>query len=226
MEQQTTILDIPLFPLELVLYPGMTLPLHIFEARYRRMVGHCLEQDGPFGVVLSGAGDEATPRAVGTVAQIVKSMRMADGRYNLITRGASRFQVLESGPHRSGYLTARVGLLTEAEHDRGRLAALQASVQRRFTRFIGDYARLTGSTLEPFGFPDDPTGVSYFVASHLPIELSEKQRLLEAPSTDARLTGEQRILGRERDILRLFATARAPYEPEEVEEYRIVLSPN
>jgi Lon protease-like protein len=226
MEQRTTILDLPLFPLELVLYPGMTLPLHIFEDRYKLMIGRCLAQENPFGVVLAEGGDEGAPRAVGTVAQIVKSVQMADGCYNLITQGASRFRVLERGRQPAGYLTARVELLTEEEEDRGRLAALGAGVQRRFAAFIGDYARLAGKELDPIAFPDDPTGVSYFVASHLPLELGEKQRLLEAPSTDARLADERRILARERDILRLFATARAPYEPDEVEEFRVVLSPN
>ena len=118
MGQQATILDIPLFPLNTVLFPGMTLPLHIFEDRYKRMIAVCLEQGRSFGVVLikSGAevGGEAIPYDVGTVARIVQAVPMADGRYNILTQGAARFQVLESR-YQSGYLTARVELLDEEE---------------------------------------------------------------------------------------------------------------
>jgi len=230
MEQRTTIVNLPLFPLGLVLFPGQSLPLHIFEERYKRMIGRCLAEDRSFGIVLLRGG-QTTPCEIGTVAQIVDHARMADGRYNIVTRGTSRFQVLESRPEPSGYLTARVELLEEDEGDTARLAGLQAAVQRRFEALVAELAKLTGSQTEPIAFPPDPTAVSYFVASHLPvIEDWEQQHLLEASSTDLRLALERRILGRECDVLRRFATARAPYEPvdgaPENEGDRIIISPN
>ena len=232
MDRQATILDIPLFPLTAVLFPGMTLPLYIFEERYKRMIGLCLEQGHAFGVVLIKTVQEVgseTPYDVGTVARIVKSAQLADGCYNIVTQGAARFQILESS-YQSGYLTGRVEILGEEEHDVHRLAELQAAVQRRFQRFVGELAELAKSEMQPITFPDSPTAISYFVASHLPIDQWEKQRLLEATSTDVRLLEERRILGRERDLLRLFAMARPSYETGEDEGGgdggRVLFSPN
>lgn len=234
MEHRATIQDIPLFPLDMVLYPGMPQALHIFETRYRRMVARCLEEGIAFGIVAvrPGGGDgEVAPYEVGTLARIVNYVKMADGRYNLITVGAERFQILESGRHRAGYLTARVELLDEEEHDARGLAELRAVVQGRFERYIGEYAGVTGGELKPITFPIDPTAASYFVATHLPLDTWEKQRLLEASSTDVRLLEERRIIGRERDILRRFANARAPYEDipgpdSDPDNVRTLISPN
>jgi Lon protease-like protein len=229
MDRQTTTLDIPLFPLRTVLFPGMTLPLHIFEERYKRMIGLCLEQRRSFGVVLikSGpeVGGEAVPYDVGTVARIINAVPMADGCFNIITQGAARFQVLESR-HQAGYLTARVELLEEEEVDARQLAEQQAEVQQRFEQLVEELSKLTERALEPFDFPPGPTATSYFVAANLPVDAWEKQRLLEATSTDLRLTVERRILRRERDMLRRFATARPPYAPDEDEDNPPRLSPN
>lgn len=222
-------LDIPLFPLNTVLFPGMPLPLHIFEERYKRMIALCLEQRRSFGVVLirSGqeVGGEAIPYEVGTVARILNAVPMADGCYNIITQGAARFQVLESSAQ-AGYLTARVELLQEEELDPRHLAEQQTVVRARFAEFVKELSALTSTPLEPIQFPAGPTAASYFVAANLPLDPWEKQRLLEASSTDVRLAEERRILGRERALLRRFATAEPPYPTGEDEQGRLRLSPN
>ena len=91
--------ELPLFPLNLVLFPGMPLPLHIFEERYKKMIGDCLDSRSPFGVVLIREGQEvgggAIPFRMGTSARILQVERMEDGRMNLITQGERRFQVVE-----------------------------------------------------------------------------------------------------------------------------------
>ena len=229
MEQRASILDIPLFPLSRVLFPGMALPLHIFEERYKRMIALCLEQRRSFGVVLirSGPaiGGEAVPYEVGTVARIVEAIPLADGQYNIMTQGAARFQVLESR-YQAGYLTARVELLEEEEHDQRHLAELEAAVQERFVAFIEDLAALTEAKLEPIRYPAGPTATSYFVAAHLPLDEWEKQRLLEASSTDVRLTELRRILGRERALLERFGKAQPPYLTGPDERGRLLFSPN
>src|SRR2546422_11144758 len=95
---------LPLFPLHVVLFPGLPLPLHIFEPRYRLMVGRCLEASSAFGVVLIRAGREvgepATPYSVGTTAQIVRHERLADRRLNLlcVRRPRLRLPQLRPGP--------------------------------------------------------------------------------------------------------------------------------
>ncbi len=103
-----------LFPLHTVLFPGAALPLHIFEPRYRQMIGECLETDAPFGVVLIRAGLEvgepAVPHEVGTLAHIVQHERLEDGRMNLLATAGDRFRILELLTDRP-YLSGRVELL-------------------------------------------------------------------------------------------------------------------
>ena len=113
---------LPLFPLNLVLFPGMDLPLHIFEDRYKDMVGDCIDRKEPFGVVLIKEGQEvgepAEPFQVGTAAQIVQVEHLAEGRINIVTRGQHRFQtgeIIQRSPHIVGqvqYLGEQVGEVT------------------------------------------------------------------------------------------------------------------
>ena len=196
----------------------MPLPLHIFEERYKLMIGRCLEGNRSFGVTLARPdpveGPGGIPHEIGTVARIVRHVRMDDGRYNLVTRGTSRYQVLDSR-YESGYLTARVELLDEEEHDPRLLDLLRAAVEDEFDGFLDDLAELTNIQREPIVFPDDPTAASYLVAHYLPVYNGEKQHLLEAFSTDARLAEERRILGRERGMIREFGAAPAIYRVED-----------
>ena len=91
--------ELPLFPLNMVLFPGMPLPLHIFEERYKAMIGDCLEREEPFGIVLikegQEVGDPADPFRIGTTARIVQSERLQEGRMNILTTGESRFELVE-----------------------------------------------------------------------------------------------------------------------------------
>jgi Lon protease-like protein len=215
MDRPATILELPIFPLNVVLFPGMPLPLHIFEERYKRMIARCLEGNRTFGVTLlregRAEGPGGIPHEIGTVARIVRHVRMDDGRYNLVTRGVSRYQLLDTR-NESGYLQAHVELLEEEEHDPHVLAVSRAIVEDEFDGFLDDLTELTGAQREPVVFPDDPTAASYLVAHFLPVYNWEKQRLLEASSTDARLAEERRILARERGMIREFGTAPAIYQ--------------
>src|SRR5256885_6297863 len=91
--------ELPLFPLNVVLFPSMRLPLHIFEERYKLMVGTCMVTDQTFGVALIQSGVEvggpAQIFAVGTTARIVEIDRLPDGRMNLVVVGGERFRLLE-----------------------------------------------------------------------------------------------------------------------------------
>src|SRR6266516_6539957 len=104
--------EIPLFPLNTVLFPGMPLPLHIFEPRYREMIGLCSTEDRPFGVVLIREGVEvgepAVPFEVGTMARIIGVDRMPDGRMNIITVGTRRFRLLGYTTEKKPYIVGDV----------------------------------------------------------------------------------------------------------------------
>ena len=129
-------MQIPLFPLHTVLAPGIALPLHVFEDRYRQMVRHCLDAPSPFGVVLIRDGSEVAPRdgaaqelsiaGVGTFAEIREASRYADGRWDLLAVGTSRFVVREVRTDVEPYLVAEVDPYPDqpgARRPRGRRGA-------------------------------------------------------------------------------------------------------
>src|SRR6185436_9070158 len=104
-------MKLPLFPLHTVLFPGMPLPLHIFEPRYQAMIQTCLNRQAPFGVVLIRSGPEvggpAEPHAIGTSASISRVERLPDGRMNIEVVGQERIKILAL-QHDEAYLTGTV----------------------------------------------------------------------------------------------------------------------
>jgi Lon protease-like protein len=172
---------LPLFPLHVVLFPGMPMPLHIFEQRYRLMISHCLEAGTGFGVVLIRSGREvgeaATPYEVGTMAEIVRHEVLADGRMNLLCVGRERFRIISMGSAEP-YLTGEVEPVVDEDVEAGELAARVASRVRAFAAAIG---------APDLALPDDPAALSFRVAQIVPMELAERQALLAETSPVARL---------------------------------------
>src|SRR5687768_13022946 len=109
---------IPIFPLNVVLFPGMLLPLHIFEPRYRQMIRECLESDRTFGVCLIRSGQEvggpAAPYTTGTTCEIVSVAHLDEGRMNLVTVGGQRFEIRRLFSERP-YLEAEIEILPEPD---------------------------------------------------------------------------------------------------------------
>ena len=190
-------MDLPLFPLSTVLFPGALLPLHIFEPRYREMIGECVEQEAPFGVVLIKSGSEvgegAEPHRVGVTARITTVDRMPDGRMNIITVGQDRFRILDTSSERP-YLLGQVELLAESDADSGD-AFLQAErVRERYLRFFqltlalrGEWTRRVATTAAPAMLADT-------LAYRLPAANDIKQALLEELSVPRRLAGVAAVL--------------------------------
>ena len=187
---------LPLFPLHVVLFPGLPLPLHIFEPRYRLMVGRCLEASAPFGVVLIRAGrevgDPADPYPVGTTAGIVQHERLADGRMNLLCVGRERFRIRQLQTDQP-YLAAEVEPLADrpAEPESADLADALSSRVRGFL----------GPAAPKLDLPADPGDLSFAVAALVPLELSERQALLELTSTAQRLRSLLALVSREAGLL-------------------------
>jgi Lon protease-like protein len=193
---------LPLFPLNTVLFPGTPLPLHIFEPRYRQMIGRCLEEDTPFGVVLIEKGSEvgapATPHRVGTTARIARSRRLEDGRFFLIALGERRFrieEVIEEQP----YLTARVSWL-EDEEDAASETDLVATVQMELAEYIKRLFELADQEQEEMELPEDAQRLSFVAAAVLQVGLEKKQALLEASSVSERLQAELTELALQREV--------------------------
>ena len=202
---------IALFPLGSVLLPGMPLPLHIFEPRYRQLLDDLAQapSGARFGVValrsgtetLSANGQDATPDVadVGTLAEILEVKRKPDGTSDVLSVGSRRFRVESLIADGKPYLRAEVRFLDEddgtLDDDRtGRARELIAAYDALLTQLAG---RATGGEL-----PTDPTQLGYQIAARLPLLPADRQSLLEIDTTAERFAGLNRMLRREIALLR------------------------
>ena len=205
--------DLPLFPLNTVLFPQAHLPLHIFEPRYREMIERCLKENLAFGIALIKEGSEvgglAIPHTVGTIAHIIDVTRLADDRLNIVVKGVTRFKLRAHSTARA-YLTGQIELLPDDIVEPATVAVAQTYALQLFERFLRVAHALSTSDAETaspdLNLPTDPTALSYLIASVLPISNRDKQTLLQIPTTAARLRRELPILEREMELLRLLAT--------------------
>jgi Lon protease-like protein len=204
---------VPLFPLDMVLFPGMALPLHIFEPRYREMVAECLEDHAPFGVVLARPeslyGLEV-PHAVGTLARIDDGECLTDGRYNILARGMHRFRIVQESRDRA-YLRGLVTPVCDVDESRDVLLALAGEARDEFRDYLGIVLTLVGSEVREIAIPRDATELSHTIAMCLTSEDSEKQKLLEMTSASERLQAEIALLRTETQML--CAQVESPLPP-------------
>ncbi|MER6395187.1 MULTISPECIES: LON peptidase substrate-binding domain-containing protein [unclassified Kitasatospora] len=219
---------LPLFPLNTVLYPGLVMPLNIFEERYRRLVADllALPEDQPrrFGVLAIKDGREVAPVRpeegpagpldglgtvtgdplealyhVGCVADVASAQEQPDGRYELLVTGTTRFR-LRSVDTGGAYLNGEIETLEELPGEGA--GALASGVERAFRAY---QKRLAGareaSTVGRQELPDDPQVLSYLVAAASVFGTPVKQELLACPDTARRLTSELELLRRETAVL-------------------------
>jgi uncharacterized protein len=195
---------LPLFPLNVVLFPHMPLPLHIFEPRYRQMIADCLEEGHSFGVVAIREGTEtgpATPYDVGTLAKIVRIDRQEDGRMNLLVMGASRFEITQTSQDRP-YLRGQIRIIPEAGDDLDATARLTETTAIAFQEYSNLLRELVGQKPDEAEPPMEPELLSYLIAAALNLQVPEKQSLLAERRTDSRLHLELRILRKENVLLK------------------------
>lgn len=205
---------LPLFPLSTVLVPGLLLPLRVFESRYRTMVAELLElpeAERVFGVVAIRAGHEVGAggvqalHSVGTTAVLREVTDSGDGTIGVLTSGAVRFRLhgLDEAAA-TPYLTGLVSALDDVDGDDADVPGLARSVGLRYT----DYRLRQGA--EPADLPSSPRVLSYLVAAGMSLDVSDRQRLLEATDTARRLVAELALLARERVIIDV--TRSLPHE--------------
>ncbi len=204
--------NLPLFPLQTVVFPQARLPLSIFEPRYVEMIERCLDQDLAFGTVLikegSEVGEPAVPHQVGTIARIVDVARLDDGRMNVIAAGITRFKISEYYTDLP-YMTARVQVWRDEDVDIAKAEPVRRKAARSFERYVRALQNIAASDEQeetedkPFQAPKDPTLLSYLIASNLQVSNQDKQSLLEAETTIARLRREILFMERERELIRL-----------------------
>ena len=208
---------LPLFPLGTVLYPGLLLPLHIFEQRYRQLVRDLLAgpEPGQFGVIAIRKGRETGVDGVsalyeiGCIAALRQVREHPDGRFDLVSAGTQRFRLV-SLEHGRPYLQGELDLLAEETGDEAAAGAAVRAVQRAFGDYLATLAaRGTGEVTIP-ELPDEPVALSYLVAGSMVVDLPDRQALLAEPDALRRLQAERELLARESAMLRTFTSAPAP----------------
>lgn len=192
--------------LDMVLFPGMPLPLHIFEPRYRLMIQRCLNEDGIFGVALPMLETQHFPHTlpvgVGTSTHITQVFPLPEGRFNLLTSGQTRF-LINNVQIVDDYPVAEVDWIEDIPTEEN-LHSLATNVNEMAQKYFQGLAAESGldlSSQDPIELPSDPYQLSMWVAAALPMQTAEKQPLLEQTSTSSRLEYLLRYLQRE-DLIR------------------------
>jgi len=192
--------EVPLFPLNTVLFPGMPLPLHIFEPRYREMIDVCSDAEKPFGVVLIRegleVGEPATPFNVGTMAKIVGVDRMPDGRMNIVTVGTQRFRIHSFSTSKKAYMVGDVEIL-DGSIGSAPAAELATDVGALVQRYFAMVQAALAQEITPLQLPNNAEDLSYLVGAVIRVGNDERQQLLETESTVTRLEQERELLIRE-----------------------------
>ena len=217
------ITEVPLFPLDLVLFPQMVMPLHIFEMRYRLMVHHCLKEKLPFGIVLLTGSDDATKTVetapVGCLAKIVESEPLPDGRFRIQIVGTERFRLLDTHdnkPYRSGLIE----LLYDQPTSDGNWEPLVDSLKETLKDYLTRQLARAGKRVAGFRLPEEPELLSFAAACVLPIANHDKQTLLELTDTPARLLSARDVLRRATRKLEQEAPIPREWEPLTSERFR------
>jgi len=242
---------IPLFPLGTVLFPGVLLPLHVFEPRYRALVRRLMASEDrwsrEFGVVgirqgwEVGADGARALYDVGCTAELRQVTPYDDGRFDIISVGRRRFRLHDVDPWAQPYLCGSVEWLPESPGDPGEPELLARSVGELFLRCrqllrayepATDGAPADGEEPEDppqpdqperdrYALPEDPQLVSHLVATAAPFTLDDRQSLLAATNTTDRLRRELRLLKREVTMLTRLRAVPVP-----LAELRVPMGPN
>ena len=185
-------MEIPLFPLPLVLFPQVVLPLHIFEERYRLMINRCIEESATFGMVLippgSSTESESTIRRVGVTARVIQFDRIEDGRINIMAAGETRFRILEFTASKP-YWTANVEFFEDDREDDEELQESYNNVVHLYREVHRLAAQLRGLEfdVEEVKIPVSPATLTHMVSFVLDVDPEAKQSLLEMTSVEGRL---------------------------------------
>jgi uncharacterized protein len=208
---------LPLFPLGAVLYPGMILPLHIFEERYRQLVRDLLDQPDPrtFGVIAIRKGRETgidgvqSMYEIGCTATLRRVARHEDGRFDIVTVGTQRFRLLGLDETRP-YFQGKIELLADEEIDPAAAEPAVRIVQAAFRAYLDALTKWGGATVRIEDLPDEPTLLSFIVAASMVIDLPERQALLAESDTLRRLGVLRALLSWETAMLRTTTSRPAP----------------
>lgn len=204
-----------------MLFPGLVLPLHVFEERYRLLVRDLLElpeDQRQFGVVAIREGREVGTDGVSALFEVGCTARLRrvepydDGRYDLVTVGAELFRLtaLHEGTLDRPYLTGEVEWLPDTAGNDDEATLLGAPVREAYSSYLDALGEATGQQVQVPDLPADPLVLSHLVAATMLLDLADRQDLLEQPDGRTRLRKELRLLRREAGFLSVLTAAPAP----------------
>jgi Lon protease-like protein len=190
---------LPLFPLGLVLFPGVSVPLHLFEPRYRQLLTDIRDGDRRFGIVcgIAGVPERQLPSGrVGCVAEVTDIEMLPDGRANIVVHGRERFALQRLLPDDMPYLMADVEVIADTvEASPVVLAVLADEVASHFRRVVHAVRTLNDDDTGTMpSMPDDPAQLAWSIASLIDVDLEQRQRLLAERSPSARLEQMNAVL--------------------------------
>ena len=182
MRSELQMYELPLFPLNTVLFPGMPLPLHIFEERYKEMVADCIRESRPFGVVLiaegtAEGGPAAQPYAIGCTAEIAQVQPLEQGRMLIMTVGRDRFRIVRLSTDQP-YLVGMVESAPLIAEDDEALAESAEALEPLVVAYLHKLAQVGSIEIEPEQVPDDPLSLVYLGATLIQLPADEKQAFL------------------------------------------------
>ena len=200
-EEVRGVSELPLFPLSVVLFPGVPLPLHIFEPRYRKMLEDIRASNSLFGLSYFDASvtDQEVPTvgSIGCVAKVTDAQTFADGRSNILTVGVIRYRIEKYVERGDPYLVARVNYFEDDEDDSEAVQASSREVAEIFTRIARAVRTINDERANLPNIADtDPQRLSFLVAAAMEVDSDVKQELLELRSTAERLRRLRDVLGR------------------------------
>lgn len=221
---------IPLFPLDVVLFPGMMLPLHIFEERYKLMIQECLVGDRLFGVILAKNKRAQAPHVaevnpddihnVGTTAHIRAVENLEDGRMNLITVGRDRFVIHNLLPSKDDFLIGQVGPMVMEDDNQTRVESMTEKLRPLVKQYIEHLGNASGEDLSGTVLPADPTDLAFLAGAAMQGPLPDKQRLLASGTLVELMATTTSLLDREEQILAYML--RAYHAHQEIERLPFV----
>ena len=196
--------DLPIFPLNTVLFPGMPLKLHIFEDRYKLMISRCYQNGEPFGVALIKSGQEiggrAEPFLVGCTAIITEMEPLPGGRMNIVAVGHERF-VAHSFKYDQPYLVAEVETLALSNTESAALNKTSRSLRPWVQHYLQTLADASETKFDIQQLPDDPLQLAYLASFLLNIPIEQKQDLLNIENANEFITNLRVIYRREVTLL-------------------------
>jgi Lon protease-like protein len=167
---------LPLFPLNVVLFPGTRLPLHIFEPRYKEMIGECIAHNSPFGIVRA---QEQGLAEIGCTAEIVTvTKQYPDGRLDIVTEGRNRFEVLQLNQERAFLRGEILPIADEPGEPTSQETARAIQLHAEILTLAGAIQDLSAA---------ENSMLSFYLAGSLPLDLDFKQKLLELRSERLRI---------------------------------------